>query len=53
MLVEAQIGEIEAQAEAAREAAAPSPLAARINQLIELKSLGPVSSQIAPFLALA
>ena len=45
MLVEAQIGEIEAQAEAAREAAAPSPLAARINQLIELKSLGPVSSQ--------
>src|SRR5882672_7295407 len=45
MLVEAQIGEIEAQAEAARKAAAPSPLAVRINQLIELKSLGPVSSQ--------
>jgi transposase len=46
LLVEDQIAEIEAQAAAARAAAQPSPLAAKINQLIDLKSVGPVSSQM-------
>jgi transposase len=45
MMVEEQIGEIEAQAEAARRAAAPAGVLAKINQLIGLKSVGPVSSQ--------
>jgi transposase len=45
LLVEEQIAEIEAQAVAARQAAVPAPMASKINQLIELKSLGPVSSQ--------
>ena len=45
LLVEEQIGEIEAQAAAARHAAVPDAMASKVNQLIELKSLGPVSSQ--------
>jgi transposase len=45
LLVEEQIGEIEAQAAAARHAAVPAAMASKVNQLIELKSLGPVSSQ--------
>ena len=45
-LVEEQIAELEAQAATARQAAHPSPLAAKINQLIDLKSVGPVSSQV-------
>jgi len=45
LLVQEQIAEIEAQTVAARQAAAPAPMASKINQLIELKSLGPVSSQ--------
>jgi transposase len=44
MLVEDQIAQIESQAEARRQAAPTGSLAAKINQLIELKSLGPVSS---------
>jgi transposase len=45
LLVEEQIAEIEAQAVATRQAAVPDSMASKINQLIELKSLGPVSSQ--------
>jgi transposase len=45
LLVEKQIAELEMQAEAARQAAAPDTPTAKINQLIELRSLGPVSSQ--------
>lgn len=45
LLVQEQIAEIEAQTVAARQAAAPDTMASKINQLIELKSLGPVSSQ--------
>lgn len=45
LLVEEQIGEIEAQAAAARQAAVPDAMAGKIKQLIELKSLGPVSGQ--------
>ena len=45
-LVEEQIAALEAQAEAARQAAAPATPAAKINQLIELRSLGPVTSQL-------
>jgi transposase len=45
MLVEDQIAQIESQAEATRRQAAPTGSPdAKINQLIELKSLGPVSS---------
>jgi len=44
-LVEQQIGAIEAQAEATRQAAVPNGVANKINQLIELKSLGPATSQ--------
>jgi len=44
MLVEAQIAEIENQAEAARQAVPAGSVGAKINQLIELKSLGPASS---------
>src|SRR5882724_12623687 len=46
MLVQEQIAAIEAQAEAVRQAAAPDTPAAKINQLIDLKSVGPVSSQM-------
>ncbi|HEX6000431.1 MAG TPA: IS110 family transposase [Hyphomicrobiaceae bacterium] len=45
-LVETQIAEIEAQARAARAAAEPDTMMARINQLIDLKGLGPVSAQL-------
>lgn len=45
-LVEEQIAEIEAQAKAARAAAPAGSPSARINQLLELKSLGPHGSQI-------
>jgi len=45
LLIEQQIAEIEAQAAAVREAAQPSPMATQIKQLIDLKSVGPVSSQ--------
>jgi transposase len=45
LLVQEQIAEIEAQTVAARQAAVPDTMAAKINQLIELKSVGPVSSQ--------
>jgi len=45
LLVQEQIAEIEVEATAAREAAQASPMAAQINQLIDLKSVGPVSSQ--------
>ncbi|HEY2417853.1 MAG TPA: IS110 family transposase [Steroidobacteraceae bacterium] len=44
MLAEDQIVEIESQAEARRQAAAKGSIGAKITQLIELKSLGPVSS---------
>ena len=44
MLVEDQIAQIESQAEASRQAAPTGSVGAKINQLIELKSLGPVSS---------
>lgn len=45
-LVEEQIDEIEAQAAAARGEAPARGIALKINQLLELKSLGPVGSQI-------
>jgi transposase len=45
LLIQEQIAEIEVEATAAREAAQASPMAAQINQLIDLKSVGPVSSQ--------
>lgn len=45
-LVEEQIAEIEAQAKAARQEAPAGSPAARINQLLELKGLGPQGSQI-------
>jgi transposase len=45
-LVEEQLDEIEAQARAARKTAAAGSMAAKVNQLLELKSLGPVGSQI-------
>ena len=45
-LVEEQIAEIEAQAKAVRAAAPAGSPAAKINQLLELKSLGPHGSQI-------
>jgi len=44
-LVEEQIAEIEAHCRIARQAAAPGTMAAKAAQLMELKSLGPVSSQ--------
>lgn len=44
MLVQDQIAQIESQAEATREAAPAGSVGAKINQLIELKSLGPASS---------
>jgi transposase len=44
MLVEDQIAQIESQAKAARQTAPTGSVGAKINQLIELKSLGPVSS---------
>jgi transposase len=45
LLVQEHIAEIEAQTVAARQAAVPDTMASKINQLIELKSVGPVSSQ--------
>lgn len=45
-LVEAQIDEIEAQVAAARSEAPADGIVPKINQLLELKSLGPVGSQI-------
>lgn len=45
VVVEEQIVAIEAQAVAVRQAVAPTAMASKINQLIELKSLGPVISQ--------
>lgn len=45
-LVDEQIGEIEAQAEVARSTAPVGSMAGKINQLLELKSLGPVGSQL-------
>lgn len=45
-LVEEQLAEIEAQAMAARSTAPAPGIALKINQLLELKSLGPVGSQI-------
>ncbi|WP_421997200.1 IS110 family transposase [Reyranella sp.] len=46
LLVEEQLDEIEAQARAVRKVAPVSSMAARVNQLLELRSLGPVGSQI-------
>jgi transposase len=45
-LVEEQIDEIETQAAAARSSASANDIALKVNQLLELKSLGPVGSQI-------
>ena len=45
-LVEEQIDELEAQAEAARSTTPANGIVPKINQLLELKSLGPVGSQI-------
>jgi len=45
-LVQKQIVRLEAQAKAARAAAEEGTMAAKINQLIELKSLGPVGAQL-------
>ncbi|TWT04020.1 IS110 family transposase [Reyranella sp. CPCC 100927] len=45
-LVDKQITRIEAEAKAARTEAKAGSMAARINQLIELKGLGPVSAQL-------
>jgi transposase len=44
-VVQEQIDELEAQAAAARSTAPAHGIAAKINQLLELKSLGPVGSQ--------
>lgn len=46
LLVEEQLDEIEAQAKAVRKTAPAGSMAAKVNQLLELRSLGPVGSQI-------